>query len=236
MNTDNFKSLRVKSGLTQAEVASLFGVSARTIAGWESASPKNFTNLETMTITQLFQPILLERKLREMAEKAFNAIPSELIAIWIVDREECYTLPKTTRQAFTLDNNISKTICSLLEESLTTYPLRTGETLNLSGDEILNHKAKKNKSNRASYLFRDGLCESLLHVPGFLPSSRGPQPVILLSLENKFHNDAPDYTVIKAGPEGRNIYSGDDVATAEALVREFKELLYEDMQLLGMVV
>ena len=252
----------MKSGLTQAEVAALFGVSTRTIAGWESASAKSFTNLETKTISQLFLPFLLEQKIKDMAEQAFDAIPSELVTIWLVDKEECFTVPKTTRQAFAPDGNIPKTVCSLWEESLTTYPLRTGETLNLAGDAIIHHKAKKNKSNRASYLFQDGLCESLLHVPAFIPSSRGPQPILLLGLENKLMKQQGEsgdsgesgesgepgesgdgaaatagsqYVVMKAKPGDQKVYGDNDVAAAEALAKTFRELLLEDMQLLGMI-
>ena len=247
MNTEHFKHLRLKSGLTQSEVAELLGVSSRTIAGWESSSTKNFTDLEAKALSQIFQPILLVQKIKDMADQAFNAIPSELVTIWIVEKEECFTLPETTRMYFAPGNCLPKTICSLMQESLTTYPLRTGETLNLAGEAIKEHKAKKNKSNRASHLFKGGLCESLLHVPALIPSSRGPMPILLLSLENKLERqknelkkanagtESVKYTVIEAKPGEVRLYDDDDEAKAKALADEFKESLVEDMRLLGMI-
>jgi len=165
--------------------------------------------------------------------RAFDAVPCEMVSIWLVDNEEFFTLPGTTKRAFGQSGDLPKTICSLSKESLTTYPLRTGEKLNLAGDAIINHKTKNNKSNRASHLFKDGICESLLHIPAFIPSPRGPQPILLLSLENKMAGI--DSVVIKAQPDAEKIFDDNDVAKAVELAEEFKNLILDDMKLLGMI-
>ena len=118
----------------------------------------------------------------------------------------------------------------LAVESLTTYPLRTAELLNLRGDEITHHPAKRIKHSRASPLFHGERCESLLHVPAFKPSAAGPRPVLMLSLQNRLGKDGK-----LALPEGSPIYTDDDEVAARGLAEAARDALLPDMELLDMV-
>ena len=92
-------------------------------------------------------------------------------------------------------------------------------------------KAKKYKHNRASFLFKGGVCESLLHIPAFIPSPTGPQPILLLSLENKLKENE----VIATPPGVTKIYTEQDEETAKFLAQDFRDRLLDDMKLLDMI-
>ena len=232
MNVEQLIQLRKRVNWTQSRLAAEMKVSVRTISNWESSDPdKQLSECDSQNICRLFQPLLLEETVREMTRQAFDAIPSEQVALWLVEETECISLPKTTYLHFSPDTEMAQSSAPLVIESLTTYPLRSGETLNLAGDAILHHRAKKYKHNRASFIFKGGVCESLLHVPAFVPSPNGPQPVLLLSFENKLDGES----VIVPGPGVTQVYTREDEKTANSLVQDFRDRLLDDMRLLDML-
>lgn len=79
--------------------------------------------------------------------------------------------------------------------SLVTFPLRKGESLNLTGDAIAKHTYRGTRGlNRANALYHDQLCHSLLHVPYFIFGESAPQPVVLLFIDNKLEEDGLKFT------------------------------------------
>ena len=79
--------------------------------------------------------------------------------------------------------------------SLVTFPLRKGESLNLTGDAIARHTYRGTRGlNRANALYHDQLCHSLLHVPYFIFGESAPQPVALLFIDNKLEEDGLKFT------------------------------------------
>jgi transcriptional regulator with XRE-family HTH domain len=238
MNTQQLAEIRKKVGLTQSAVAEALGITDRTISAWESSEPpKDLSAIESRALCELLRSMLLGDALDDMCERAFAALPSELVAIWLVQRQECILLPEAVRYQDIKENrrrDLADALVAapLVVESLTTYPLRSGETLNLAGDAISHHRAKKYKGTRASHVLQGGVCESLLHVPEFIPSDRGPLPVLLLSLENKLDADG---AVIRAGEGATALYTEDDMRTAGLLAEEFRDRLIPDLSLLGML-
>ena len=81
-------------------------------------------------------------------------------------------------------------------------------------------------------MFKNGINESLLHVPSFVQSVTGPQPILLLSFENKLSNDNQ---VIIPNEGTTKIYTDDDLKIAKKLAEEFKERLLPDLKLLDMI-
>jgi len=238
MTAKQFCELRKAASLTQAAVADALGVGIRTISAWETSDPpKEFGPIEARAIHDLFCPLLLEQRLRDQTERAFAAIPSEFVGIWFVDGAECVLLPGATRvhdssTGQKLDVPSAQCIAPLVNESLTTYPLRSGALLNLAGDAITRHRAKKYKASRASQVFRGGICESLLHVPAFEESASGPHPVLLLSFENKL--DGQQHAIVPA-PGVTQIYTAEDQTIGESLAEEFKLDLRPLLQLLDVL-
>lgn len=239
MNTQQFTELRKKSGTPQKKVAISLGISSRTVATWESSTPpKDISFATSQALSELFCPQIIEPQLIEMCDQAFEVIKSELVAIWIVREKECFLLPQASRyhdfnsdEFLRIEKPTAKCVASLVDESLTTYPLRSGESINLAGDAILHHKAKKYKATRAAHFFKDGFCESLLHVPGFLQSAMGPRPILLLSFENKLK----DGKVIVPGEGKTVVYTKEDEGIAKNLVEEFRERLLPDLKLLDII-
>jgi transcriptional regulator with XRE-family HTH domain len=79
--------------------------------------------------------------------------------------------------------------------SLVTFPLRKGESLNLTGNAIATHTYRGTRGlNRANALYHDQLCHSLLHVPYFIFGGSAPQPVALLFIDNKLEEDGLKFT------------------------------------------
>ena len=238
MDTRDFTELRKKSRMTQAAVASALGVTSRTIYGWECATPpRTLSRLEARAVRELFAPTVIAAQLVDMTERAFAEIPSELVAIWIVEHQDCILFPAGIRYQDLGHNKRSdvvspQCVSPLVVESLTTYPLRTGEIVNLAGDAILRHSAKKYKQTRAATHFQEGMCESLLHVPAFAPSARGPMPVLLLSLENKLDSHG---RVILPPADQAPVDDEKETAIAKHLATESKERLNTDLRLLEMI-
>jgi DNA-binding XRE family transcriptional regulator len=114
---------------------------------------------------------------------------------------------------------------NLQQTSLTTYPLQSGQILNLAGDDISNHPCKRiPKRNNPHY--HDQLCHSLLHVPYHLPHVSGPRPVALFSLQNKLEKDEHGKWRVMAFPEGKGgatAFTEDD----ERRVTNIVKTLYE---------
>jgi transcriptional regulator with XRE-family HTH domain len=225
MNTKQLLELRKAADLTQAAVAEALGIGIRTISGWESSDPpRELSLIEARAIHALFCPLLLDTHLSDQVDRAFAALPSEAVSIWFVEGVECKLLPTAFRlqdlaKGSRFDVPSAQCIASLVHESLTTHPLRSGVTLNLAGDAITRHKAKRYKASRAGHIFKGGVCESLLHVPAFEESASGPQPVLLLSFENKLDDKQE---VIVPVPGVTQIYTVEDQILATELAEEFK--------------
>lgn len=236
MTTGQLAEFRKEARMTQAEVAEALGVQTRTISAWES-SDRTLTRFEMQGIRDLFVPRILEPHLKDMCEQVFQAIASEMVSLWVVQEHECILLSEGSRK-HDLDRDssmdISSPVCMipLVMESLTTHPLRSGKTLNLAGEAITNHPAKKYKASRGGHQFRDGRCESVLHVPAFTESARGPQPVLLLSLENKLDQH---HKVVVAADGVTKIYTHDDESTARSFADQFRDELLRFMESLGML-
>lgn len=238
MNARQLTELRKAADMTQAAVATSLGVGIRTVCAWESSEPpRQFSPIEAQGICDLFCPILLGGRLQEQADRAFAAVPSESVAIWFVHGIECILLPNASRiQDLTTKQRLNvpsaQCIAPLVSESLTTYPLRSGALLNLAGDAITRHRAKKYKASRASHLFSGSVCESLLHVPAFEESATGPQPVLLLSFENKLDEK---HQVIVPDPGVTQTYTAEDQRIGINLAEEFKLDLRPLLQLLDVL-
>ncbi|MBU0608108.1 MAG: helix-turn-helix domain-containing protein [Armatimonadetes bacterium] len=260
MNSQQFTELRKATQLSQAEIAVELGLSSRTIANWEAADPpREFSRLETNGLRHFFLPRVLGRKLSELCDEAFETIPSELCAIWLVEEGECLLVPNAARfQDLETRHRrqLTTATCTapLMDTSLTTEPLRSGKLINEAGPHITQHPAKRYRRTREAPFFRAGRCESLLHMPAFIPSSRGPRPVLLLSLENKLDPEGkvlylppteneciPDpafSTPLDPGDqrhENITIYSAQDEEVAAALANRFCEELRPHLELLDML-
>jgi DNA-binding XRE family transcriptional regulator len=236
MRTKDLAQLRTTACMTQADVAEALGVRSRTISSWETVD-RPFSRIEAHAICGLFMSRVFGPPLTDMCEQAFQAVPSEVVTVWLVKESECILLPEASRK-HDLDHDARMDVQSpqattpLVIESLTTYPLRSGKTLSVAGDAITTHPAKKYKGGRAGHQFRDGRCESVLHVPAFTESARGPKPVLLLSLENKLDEK---HKVITAEPGITRIYSRQDEEAAEGLAGQFKMALLPLMDMLDML-
>jgi hypothetical protein len=234
----NLAELRGKTGTTQATIAHALGVSLRSVSAWESAGePKQFSPIQARGIQELFMPKLLDEPLMKMTEEAFLVLPSEISAVWLVWEDDCMLLPSGVRRhdfhtGGRSEVSSPRCVSPMRVDSLTTWPLKAGEIVNLAGSGILAHPAKKHRENRAALHFRGGVCESILHVPAFAPSPKGPRPVLLLSLENKLDLDGED--VLVAGEEAEPLYSDEEVDCAERLAQAFRDRLLPDLCLLGM--
>jgi DNA-binding XRE family transcriptional regulator len=77
---------------------------------------------------------------------------------------------------------------NLQQKSLTTFPLQSGQILNLAGENITNHSNKRIPGRRNPH-YNGQTCHSLLHVPYHIPHVSGPRPVALFSLQNKLEKD-----------------------------------------------
>ncbi len=231
--------LRKKAGMTQKEVADALGVSLRTIGNWEGAVPlRMLSPIESRSVREVLIEKVLGRKcaISNHLDQTFEAIPSEYIAIWLVENQSCVLLPNAVRchnidTGKRMDTEALKAVSPLVNESLTTYPLRIAQILNLAGEAISQHKCKKYKGTRAANYSKGGVCESLLHVPVFIPSGRGPQPVLLLTLQNKLDDNNQ---VKVAEPGVTSIYTPEDESLAQQLAVSFKDSLYEDLCQLAM--
>ena len=86
-------------------------------------------------------------------------------------------------------------------------------------------------------MFKNGINESLLHVPAFVSIGTKAKPVnkpvLLLSFENKLDKDKQ---VIIAKEGMTKIYNPYDEIEAKKLAEEFKERLLPDMKLLDMII
>jgi hypothetical protein len=130
------------------------------------------------------------------------------------------------------DLELNCVVSPLSDKSLTTYPLKSGEIINLTGKQISEHPEKKRRWNRTAPFLKGGFCESMLHVPMFTPSLSGPRPVLLLSFENKLNliQDA----IISSSSENM-IFSEEDERVAVNLAKEFRDRILPTMKLLDMV-
>ncbi len=232
MTTDQFAELRRRAGLTQEEIGKRLGLTGRTIASWEACDPpRNLSLPEVQAIRWICQPLLLSEPLEEMCRQAYQAVPSELVAIWVCQQGECLLLPSGLRSSEHPEGHSGLiVIAPLTDVSLTTWPLRAGELLNLAGEAITRHPAKR-LPGRTTQLAAGGQVESLLHVPAFAPGPQGPRPLLLLSLQNKLNGDGR----VHAAGEEMQLYTADDEHRAQSLVREFRERLEADVRLLGML-
>ena len=236
MTGKEFAELRRKADMTQADIATALNLTARTISHWEANQDRVLSAIEEGAVYDVFRSKIIEGQVSEMCDVAFAAIPSEVVSIWVMERAECVLLPGASRIHDLVRNaryNVPSIMCvsPLVIESLTTYPLRTGELLNLSGNKILDHPAKKYKKSRAAQHFAGGICESLLHMPAFTPSPHGPLPVLLLSFENKL--DKQNHVLI-CQPGNTSLYTKEDEEKAYKLVIGFRDRLLPDLRLLGM--
>jgi hypothetical protein len=274
----DYNQLRRSVGLDPNRVGAALGIDDATLASWndEKQGDRKFSEEETNAIRTFFlrdcieecseevakaiRSFFLTDLIEECCEQAFDDVPSEAVAIWLVverrDRElrrppdrDCLLLPKASR-IHDLEQDKRKAEPNVRFEtpldnrSLTTYPFESRRPLNLAGDAITEHVAKKHKQNRANFIFRDGVCESILHVPAFV--GKDPCPLLLLSFENKLdkqrrvivprrgetrvYTNEDDY---KDVPEDKRVEPDENKAIR--LAKEFGEQLLPLMKDLGMI-
>jgi transcriptional regulator with XRE-family HTH domain len=201
----SLKTLRENAGLTQDEVARSLGVATRTLSKYER-SEEILPRPYLLVLRELFEPRLVVPRVQEIAERLFAAVPSEMVSLWLVrEATSVALLQQTSRFQCLLGRDEERSECpwrrgdcddrmpcwrsdtvvkSLEEVSMVTYPLRGGETLNLSGEAITCHEAKL-MPGRGNHFMRCGEVHSLLHVPLHTPTDAGPRPVALAVLENR---------------------------------------------------
>jgi len=225
MTGAGLRRLRDVAGLTQAEAARDLGVSVRTVAGWE-ADERALPAAEAARLKDLLLEPILGPMLARRCELAYLAVPSEVVSIWYVDhasaeavrlasahRIQDLGVPTPARREF---DTTRHAVSLRISRSLTTWPLRSGELIELSGDAIQEHPQKRQQRHRFGFDFAQGRCESLLFVPYFVASPGGPEPVLLLALENRIVNGG----VTRDPADGTY---ADVVPRARALIRELAE-------------
>lgn len=77
---------------------------------------------------------------------------------------------------------------SMSQDSLTTEPLKAAKIVRLCGNKIDVHPFKR-MPGRGNHYYNDHEGHSILHIPLFVRGHNFPQPVLLLSLENKLQED-----------------------------------------------
>ncbi|MGA1867339.1 MAG: helix-turn-helix domain-containing protein [bacterium] len=271
MKGKHIKFLRERAHISQAEMAQILVVSARTLAKWESNEENMIPLVYTKAYRSCFENLILTPILRSCTHTVFQKIPSEFIGIWLV-RHSLFTmqyapikfeesLHSTSFWEVILHENTSRYQClcnseeekkkcywrsfcngnfffhndktqkNLTQVSQTTYPLHSGKTINLTEDEIVKSPYKR-FPGRSNISYHDQICHSLLHVPFHLPHITGPQPVALLSLENRLEKYDNDLWRVKTFPRGTigAAFTEEDEHTAKDLIRniyeqEFKEII-----------
>lgn len=229
------KAVDLDLNISIEQIAHFLGVTTRTIAQWEKGKNCHLSLIEQDGIMRIFHGIII-KQVQQSLEEIYQAIPSELVSLWIVQKDrfdscdKVVCLPRCTRLETHIPKYLNTSIIMHLSDiSLTTYPLKQKDTLNLAGDYISNSKFKRNKGHRSSYFSATGICHSLIHT-GF---HYGETPVCMLSLENKLNNDK----VIEWNENiGEYIYSKHDVETAEKFVKNLGNKIYLDMITMGMLV
>ncbi len=111
------------------------------------------------------------------------------------------------------------------KNSQTTYPLQSGEILNLAGDDIMRF-SKKYYPDRVHYYYNDKTCHSVLKVPYHIPTTTGPQPAVLLTLDNKLQqDDNMQWRVIPfpSSTSGVKAFTQDDENRAKTLIKKLYE-------------
>ncbi|MGA1825554.1 MAG: helix-turn-helix domain-containing protein [bacterium] len=126
-------------------------------------------------------------------------------------------------------NNIRLQV-NLKQDSQTTYPLHSGETINLTEDEIINFPHKR-FPGRGNLFYHDQLCHSLLHVPYHIPNETGPRPVALLSLENKLERDQNGTWKVKTFSKGTkgSAFTKENELIAKNLIKRIYEEELKDI-------
>jgi hypothetical protein len=256
----DYLRFRETFGLEPADVARELHLDEATVDGWERCDPEQEMPEECAKRLRsgLVDPVFKKTLIKD-CDEAFLLIPSETIGIWVVSRgRECILLPEASRvhdfaycaelsrsgarpagdihrfdEDRKLNRRSSEVTTLLMDESLTTYPLNTGYLLNLGGDAISEHKAKKYPT-RTNNLFRGGVCESMLHAPAFADRGNGPQPVLLLSFENKLDGNHQVILSVEGDKRKDPIYSGQDQQAAQQKADDFKVKVLECMTMLDM--
>ena len=265
------KLLREHAHMSQAEMAQILEISARTLAKWESDEDNVIPQVYIKAYRISFENLVLSPLLRGCTEKVFAQIPSEFIGIWLVryslfpiqyaplkygeppsqpsfwevilhentsryqclckseeEKNKCYWKVLCNGESFFHNDRIHKNMNQI---SQTTYPLHSGVTINLTGDEIVQSPYKR-FPGRTNLSYHDQLCHSLLHVPYHIPYVTGPQPVALLSLENRLtRKDDNNQWTVKAFPEGTagSAFSKDDEHIAKELIKSIYEEELKDI-------
>lgn len=107
------------------------------------------------------------------------------------------------------------------ENSMVVQPLRSGKTIRLAGDDIVDSPYKL-IPNRSNMFYHDQICHSILHIPYFFESERGPLPMLLCSIENKLEKAKEQWKVKKFKENERGIaYTPDDEEKAIKQIESF---------------
>ena len=247
MKYADYQEFRRSEGLDPEKVRVALGIDQATVARWddEGLQDQKFSHEEARAIRIFF----LTDRIIKCCDRAFDAIRSEAVAIWLVVEESTSGLPRPPQKNCVLLPNASRIHLlgegrrmpqpnvrfetPLINKSLTTIPFTSGSLLNLGGDAITEHRDKKHKQNRANFIFKGGICESILHVPAFVESGDDRYPVLLLSFENKL--DEQGRVIVRAPGDRTPVYTAEDDSKAVRLAEEFKEQLLPLMKDLGMI-
>ncbi|KPA10171.1 hypothetical protein MHK_009658 [Candidatus Magnetomorum sp. HK-1] len=183
-------------------IADKLQVSLRTLNNWRKANT-TIPNAYVLLLRSIFEPILINKineELRSITDQAYEIAPSQICLVRIVVDQNLELKKDTIRyQELCPNKGKSKkgtylnqnTLIPIDEESMTTYCLQTGRSLNLCGEDILKHRSKNVKQLISSHRRETNtICHSLVHIPWCLPSKKGGgKPVALLTLENKLDKE-----------------------------------------------
>jgi transcriptional regulator with XRE-family HTH domain len=230
MRSTIVSTIREQQKLSQADLARLLGVSLRTITNWEGADIELPIPIAHQLRTS-YQEDYLNEILGEITEAGFEAIPSEVVNVWLVDRFQCVMFSGGNRLAKAIESTAEchtfhskerrevptpTMLIPMQQDGLTTYPLKTAIPLIEDGEGIKAHPKKRYKGTDVANHLSCGRCLSLLYIPIFEPSAWGPIPVFLLCFQNKLTSK---WTLpIKEPPK----YNDDDLGAGGKVADKYK--------------
>lgn len=253
MKTHEFFALLKKTQIDEQTAARALGITDKTMGQWHKPefNEKELSDRYTEALSRLFQEPLIESAVEGLTDEVYAAVRSEIVILWVVrfpqpwqrgpthygQRFSVICLKTAQRlqdlspDAFKRDTRRSAShqftyeVTENPQDSLTLYPLSTGQPLSLAGEAIADHPAKKHKQTRACLNAANGLSESILNVPIFTgPCAGHIRPLFIISLENKLDAEGK---VIEAEPGhvSPQIYTMRDLELVYQVAEKAKKVL-----------
>lgn len=151
------------------------------------------------------------------------------------EKNKCYWKDFCNGNYFFNNDRIHKNMNQI---SQTIYPLQSGLTINLTEDDVVKSPYKR-FPGRTNLSYHDKQCHSLLHVPYHLPGATGPQPIALVSLENKLIKDDNGQWIVKTFSEGvtESAFTKEDEEIAKDLIKIiYKETLQDIIEAFDYII